>query len=59
MVTLGGILDSAYLTVKISYGYIALIRDSEKVDSLKHEQESLHQQLENKNIKNALRGMTN
>ncbi|WP_412033830.1 SymE family type I addiction module toxin [Rahnella laticis] len=58
-----GFKIGAYLTAKISYCCIALIRGSEKVDSMKHEQESLRQQLrdiklENKNIKNALRGMT-
>jgi toxic protein SymE len=41
-----------------------LIRDSEEVDDLKHEQESLRQQLRdiklaNKNIESVLRGMTN
>ncbi|MCW2094752.1 UNVERIFIED_ORG: hypothetical protein M2382_001260 [Enterobacter sp. BIGb0239] len=52
-----------HLTVKISNDYIVLIRNSNEVDCLKHEQELLRQQLRdvkpvNNNINNVLRGMT-
>ena len=52
----------AHLTVKISDGCIVIIKDSEEVGVLKHEQEALRQQLRdikqaNHNIKSALRGM--
>jgi len=58
-----GFETGAHLTVKISDGCIVIIKDSEEVDVLKHEQEALRQQLQdikmtNKNIKSALRGMT-
>ena len=42
-----------HLTVKIAEGCVALIKDSEEVDVLKHEQEALHQQL--RDIKQANR----
>ena len=53
-----GLETGAHLAVKISDGCIVLIRDSEEVDELKHEQESLRQQLRdikqaNLNIKSA------
>lgn len=49
----------AHLTVKISDGCIVIIKDSDEVDDIKHEQEVLRQQLrdikrETKNIKSAL-----
>ncbi|MCE0826393.1 type I toxin-antitoxin system SymE family toxin [Buttiauxella sp. A2-C2_NF] len=56
----------AHLTVKIADGCIVIIKDSDEVDELKHEQEALRQQLReikqtNLNIKSAakaaLRGM--
>lgn len=58
-----GFETGAHLTVKISDGCIVIIKDSDEVDALKHEQEALRQQLRdikqvNKNIKVALRGMT-
>ena len=50
--------------MKISNGCIVLIRDSEEVDDLKHEQESLRQQLRNikqvnKDIKSVLSRIAN
>ena len=52
----------AHLTVKISDGCIVIIKDSEEVGVLKHEQEALRQQLRdikqaNHNIKSALQGI--
>ena len=44
-----------HLTVKISDGCIVLIKDSEEVDELKHEQEARRQQL--RDIKQAHRNM--
>lgn len=38
-----GFETGAHLTVKISNGCIVLIRDSEEVDDMKHEQELLRQ----------------
>ena len=57
-----GFETGVHLTVKISDGCIVIIKDSEEVDVLKHEQEALRQQLTdikriNRNIKSALRGM--
>ena len=61
-----GFETGVHLTVKISDGCIVIIKDSEEVDVLKHEQEALRQQLReikqaNRNMKNAtkeeLRGM--
>ena len=43
----------AHLTVKISDGCIVIIKDSEEVGVLKHEQEALRQQL--RDIKQANR----
>ncbi len=55
-----GFETGAHLTVKITDGCIVLVLDSEEVDDLKHEKESLRLQLRevkqvNKNIKAALR----
>ncbi|AYN25796.1 type I toxin-antitoxin system SymE family toxin [Buttiauxella sp. 3AFRM03] len=50
-----GFETGAHLTVKIADGCIVLIKDSEEVDDLKHEQEALHQQL--RDIKQANRDM--
>jgi toxic protein SymE len=61
-----GFETGAHLTVKISDGCIVIIKDSEEVDELKHEQEVLRQQLRdvkqaNRDIKStakaALQGM--
>ena len=61
-----GFETGAHLTVKIADGCIVIIKDSDEVDELKHEQEALRQQLRdikqaNLNIKSAakaaLRGM--
>ncbi len=53
----------AHITVKITYGCIFLILDSNEVDDLKHEQEALRSQLRdikqaNMNIINVLSGIT-
>ncbi|UNK60702.1 SymE family type I addiction module toxin [Buttiauxella ferragutiae] len=40
-----GFETGAHLTVKISDGCIVIIKDSDEVDTLKHEQEALRQQL--------------
>nr|WP_238392840.1 SymE family type I addiction module toxin [Buttiauxella sp. 3AFRM03] len=61
-----GFETGVHLTVKISDGCIVIIKDSEEVDELKHEQEVLRQQLRdvkqaNRDIKStakaALQGM--
>ena len=52
-----GFETGAHLTVKIADGCIVIIKDSEKVDELKHEQEALRQQL--RDIKQANREMRN
>ena len=59
-----GFETGAHLTVKISDGCIVLIRYSEEVDGLKHEQALLRQQLRdvkqvNLHINSLLCGMTN
>lgn len=48
---------AAHLTVKITDDCIVIIKDSEEVDELKHEQEELRQQL--RDIKQANRDMKN
>ncbi len=50
-----GFETGAHLTVKITDGCIVLVLDSEEMDDLKHEQESLRQQL--RDIKQANRNM--
>ncbi|OAT33424.1 SymE family toxin [Buttiauxella ferragutiae ATCC 51602] len=61
-----GFETGVHLTVKISDGCIVIIKDSDEVDTLKHEQEALRQQLRdikqaNRDIKStakaALQGM--
>ncbi|RJT46686.1 SymE family type I addiction module toxin [Rahnella woolbedingensis] len=57
-----GFETGAHLTVKIANGCIVIIKDSDEVDELKHEQEALRQQLRdikraNKNIKSALQSI--
>jgi toxic protein SymE len=57
-----GFETGVHLTVKISDGCIVIIKDSEEVDALKHEQEALRQQLRdiklaNLNIKSVLQGI--
>ncbi len=59
-----GFETGVYLTVKITDGCIVIIKDSDEVDALKHEQDALRQQLReikqaNNNIKTMLRRMTN
>lgn len=57
-----GFETGAHVTVKITDGCIVIIRDSEEMDDLKHEQEVLRQQLRdikraNQNIKSALQSI--
>lgn len=52
-----GFETGAHLTVKISDGCIVIIKDSDEVDALKHEQEALRQQL--RDIKQTNREMKN
>jgi toxic protein SymE len=57
-----GFETAAHLTVKITDGCIVIIKDSEEVDELKHEQEELRQQLRdikqaNRDIKNAAKAV--
>jgi toxic protein SymE len=57
-----GFATGAHVSLKITYGCIVLIKDSEEVDELKHEQEALRSQLReiklaNLNIKSAYVGL--
>lgn len=57
-----GFETGAHLTVKIANGCVVIIKDSDEVDTLKHEQEKLRQQLRdikraNQNIKSALQSI--